>query len=216
MKNIKTVIFDYDGTLHNSTRIYADAFRQVYDRMVYDGVAPKRQFTDDEITICLGYSAQDMWQAFMPELSMRDQMYYSKEIGQIMTLKIKNKQAVLYDGALETLSYLRDKGYHVLYLSNCGHQFMSMHAEVFHLHDYFEHMYCSGDYDNKPKYEIFNIIKEQYPGEYLMVGDRFHDMEIAKYHKIYTVGCSYGFGRQHEIEHADVILNDIRDLQKLL
>ena len=49
-----------------------------------------------------------------------------------------------------------------------------------------------------------------------MVGDRFHDMEIAKYHKIYTAGCSYGFGRQHEIEHADVILNDIRDLQKLL
>ena len=82
--------------------------------------------------------------------------------------------------------------------------------------DYFEHMYCSGDYDNKPKYEIFNIIKEQYPGEYLMVGDRFHDMEIAKYHKIYTAGCAYGFGSAWEIEQADVILNDIRDLMKIL
>ena len=70
MKNIKTVIFDYDGTLHNSTRIYADAFRQVYDRMVYDGVAPKRQFTDDEITIWLGYSAQDMWQALPQKFSL--------------------------------------------------------------------------------------------------------------------------------------------------
>lgn len=216
MKNIKTVIFDYDGTLHNSTRIYADAFRQVYDRMVYDGVAPAAKFTDEQITKWLGYSAQDMWSTFMPELSVRDQIYYSKEIGQIMTIKIKNKQAVLYDGALETLDYLKNKGYHVLYLSNCGHQFMTMHAECFDLNDYFDHMYCSGDYGNKPKHEIFNVIKENYPGEYLMVGDRFHDMEIAKYHKIYTAGCAYGFGKMSEIEHADVILNDIRELQKLL
>lgn len=216
MKDIKTVIFDYDGTLHNSTRIYTDAFRQVYERMVYDGVAPKREFTDDEITMWLGYSAQDMWNAFMPELSMRDQMYYSKEIGQIMTIKIKNRQTILYDGALETLAYLRDKGYNVLYLSNCGHQFMTMHAEAFRLNDYFHHMYCSGDYNNRPKHEIFNVIKANYPGEYLMVGDRFHDMEIAKYHKVYTAGCAYGFGRRHEIEQADVILNDIRDLQKIL
>ena len=128
MKDIKTVIFDYDGTLHNSTRIYADAFRIVYERMVEDGAAPKRDFTDDEITKWLGYSAMDMWQAFMPELSVEDRVYYSKEIGQIMTEKIQNKQAVLYDGALETLAYLKNKGYHVLYLSNCGHLFMSHHG----------------------------------------------------------------------------------------
>ena len=129
MKNIKTVIFDYDGTLHNSTRIYADAFRVVYKRMVCDGVVPAREFTDEEITQWLGYSAMDMWEAFMPELSVENRVYYSKEIGQIMSTKIQEKQAVLYDGALETLSYLKEKGYHVLYLSNCGHLFMTRHAE---------------------------------------------------------------------------------------
>lgn len=216
MKDIKTVIFDYDGTLHNSTRIYADAFRIVYERMVRDGVAPAREFTDPEITGWLGYSAMDMWQAFMPELSVSDRIYYSKEIGQMMAEKIQSKQAVLYDGALETLAYLKKQGYHVLYLSNCGHQFMSMHADCFKLNDYFEHMYCSGDYDNQPKYIIFEQIKKDYPGEYLMVGDRFHDMEVGKYHKVYTAGCAYGFGSMDEIEHADVILQDIRDLMKIL
>ena len=29
MENIKTVIFDYDGTLYNSAKNYADAFRHV-------------------------------------------------------------------------------------------------------------------------------------------------------------------------------------------
>ena len=49
-----------------------------------------------------------------------------------------------------------------------------------------------------------------------MVGDRFHDMEVARYHKVYTAGCAYGFGTKEEIAAADIILEDIRDLQKLL
>ncbi|MEE1243480.1 HAD family hydrolase [Frisingicoccus sp.] len=216
MKDIQTIIFDYDGTLHNSTRIYADAFRTVYKQMVLAGDAPEREFTDEEITKWLGYSACDMWQAFMPELSIRKQVEYSKDIGQIMTWKIKNKQAVLYDGALETLQYLKNKGYHLLYLSNCGHEFMRMHAECFELDQYFEHMYCSGDYENRPKYEIFDVIKEDYPEAYMMVGDRFHDMEVARKHHIYSAGCAYGFGSRQEIEDADIILEDIRDLQKFL
>lgn len=60
------------------------------------------------------------------------------------------------------------------------------------------------------------MIKEEYPSEYLMVGDRFHDMEVARYHKVYTAGCAYGFGTKEEIAAADIILEDIRDLQKLL
>lgn len=216
MKDIQTVIFDYDGTLHNSAKIYVDAFRTVYERMIADGAAPKKTFSDYEITRWLGYRAADMWNAFMPELSNENQRYYSKEIGQLMLKKVRHKQAVLYDGALETLAYLKNKGYHVLYLSNCGHEFMSVHAKAFHLEDYFDHMYCSGDYGERPKYEIFDVIKKAYPPQYLMVGDRFHDMEIAKYHKIYTAGCRYGFGTDDELHDADVLLDDIRDLQKIL
>ena len=216
MENIKTIIFDYDGTIHDSTKIYSDAFRIVYQQMVKEGEAPWREFSDEEITKWLGYSAQDMWDAFMPHLSQAKKMRYSSEIGRIMTERIKNKQAVLYDGALETLAYLKGKGYHLLYLSNCGPDYMNMHAECFNLRDYFEHMYCTGDYGFKPKHEIFNVIKEEFPGEYLMVGDRFHDMEVAKYHKVFTAGCAYGFGTMKEIEDADIILNDIRDLKKIL
>ena len=49
-----------------------------------------------------------------------------------------------------------------------------------------------------------------------MLGDRVHDMEVARYHKVYTAGCAYGFGTREEIKDADVILEDIRDLRNLL
>lgn len=216
MKNIKTIIFDYDGTLYNSAQNYIDAFRSVYCHMVADGVAPEREFTDKEITRWLGYSAQEMWESFMPELSRRQQFTYSKEIGRFIMDRVQQKRSGLYDGVLETLKYLKEKGYYLLYLSNCGPDYMNIHADCFGLRNYFDFMYCTGNYEFKPKYEIFNIIKEDYPPEYLMVGDRFHDMEIGKYHKIYTAGCAYGFGSCHELDGADVILEDIRQLQKIL
>ena len=184
--------------------------------MAADGKVAERSFTDGEITQWLGYSAQDMWVAFMPELPTRDQFYYSKEIGKFISKRVEDKQAELYEGTPETLAYLKEKGYKLLYLSNCGPEYMNLHARCFGLKDYFDHMYCSGDYGHKPKYEIFNEIEKAYPGEYLMVGDRFHDMEIAKFHKVYTAGCQYGFGTDEELSDADILLKDIRDLQKIL
>ena len=216
MENIKTIIFDYDGTLYNSAKNYVDAFRSVYDEMVIDGVAKAQEFEDEEITKWLGYSAEAMWESFMPELPKEKQMYYSKKIGEFISERIRKKQAELYEGTLETLQYLKDRGYNLLYLSNCGPDYMNVQAECFGLHDYFSHMYCSGDYNYRPKYEIFNVIKEQYPGEYLVVGDRFHDIEIGKYHKVYTAGCAYGFGTREELQSADIIIDDIQELKNYL
>ena len=33
-KNIKNIVFDYDGTLHNSIKIYAPAFREAYNYLI--------------------------------------------------------------------------------------------------------------------------------------------------------------------------------------
>lgn len=213
---MKTIIFDYDGTLHDSTYVYTKAFRRVYDKMVEAGDAPLRIFEDKEITVWLGYTATEMWDRFMPQLSDEKKAMYSSEIGGIMAEYVHNSDAVLYKGALETLQYLKNKGYTLLYLSNCSNNYMQLHAECFDLNSYFDCMYCSGDYGYKTKYEIFEHIKAEYPGPYMIVGDRFHDMEVAQKHGISSAGCAYGFGEITEIEDADIILEDIRDLMKIL
>ncbi len=216
LKNIKTIIFDYDGTLHDSTKIYTYAFRKVFAMMVEAGEATDRDYSEEEITKWLGFTAQEMWDDFMPDLPQDKKNRYSLKIGEYMYEKIQNNEAVLYEGALETLQYLKERGYHVLYLSNCGPDYMNMHAKCFGLRDYFDHMYCTGDYNMAPKYEIFEYIKAAYPGEYLVVGDRFKDIEIADYHKVYTVGALYGFGSKDELASADLLIDDIRDLRKYL
>ncbi len=215
LKGIRTIVFDYDGTIYNSASNYSDAFRHMYARMVADGQAEERIFKDEEITKWLGYSSKAMWEAFMPSLSKEDKTKYSLMIGDFVWERVHNKQAETYEGALETLKYLKNKGYNTIFLSNCGQRYMDVHTECFELNECFTQMYCVGNYDSQPKYKVFEIIKEQYPGEYLIVGDRFHDLEIARYHKAYTAGCLYGFAEPGELDGADIALSDIRELKKL-
>lgn len=48
------LLFDYDGTLHESLRLYAPAMQAVYDRLVDRGLAPPRQLTDREVRTWIG------------------------------------------------------------------------------------------------------------------------------------------------------------------
>ena len=65
---MKGVIFDYDGTLHESIRIYAPAFHRAYEYLVEKRHAPQREWSASEIGRWLGYSSRDMWNEFMPGL----------------------------------------------------------------------------------------------------------------------------------------------------
>ena len=48
------LLFDYDGTLHESLRIYAPAMQAVYDGLSDRGLAPPRQLTDREVRSWIG------------------------------------------------------------------------------------------------------------------------------------------------------------------
>mgnify|MGYP001489483243 CR=1 FL=1 len=59
---MKYIIFDYDGTLHNSIKIYKPAFMTAYDYLVDNGYAKKREFSDQEISKFLGLSGIHLFQ----------------------------------------------------------------------------------------------------------------------------------------------------------
>ena len=45
-----TLIFDYDGTLHNTAHLYGCAFRKSYQQLVKNGYAEKRYYSDKEMS----------------------------------------------------------------------------------------------------------------------------------------------------------------------
>lgn len=215
-RKIRTLFFDYDGTLHNSIKIYGPAFRKAYDHLVHLGFAEERNWTDTEISHWLGYNPLEMWNRFMPGLEDTVRNRCSAMIGEEMIALTEHGRAELYEGAAETLEYLKNKGYRLVFLSNCKRSYRDSHSRRFGLEHYFEKLVCSEEYDFIPKYEILKEIKGDYPEEMVMIGDRMHDLEAGKKNRIYTIGCSYGFALEGELMDADLILRDIAELKHYL
>ncbi len=213
---MKGVIFDYDGTLHESIRIYAPAFHRAYEYLVEKGHAPQREWSASEIGRWLGYSSRDMWNEFMPGLDEETVQHCSAMIGEAMLELTACGKARLYEGSLDTLELLKNRGYRLIFLSNCKTNYMNAHIKAFKLDRYFEGFYCTQQYDFAPKHEIFSNILSEHPAVYAVAGDRFQDMEIAKKHHLLSVGCTYGYGEPHELEDADFRISDIRELVDIL
>lgn len=214
--SIKTIFFDYDGTLHNSMKIYGPAFRKAFDFLVKEGYAKERTWSDKDISYWLGFNPEEMWAKFMPELDTDIKDKSSSIIGNELKKYTEKGIPELYDGALETLEYLKKKEYNLIFLSNCKIQYKNAHKDLFHLDQYFDELVCSEEYSFIPKSEILNKIKLKYNKEMVIIGDRIHDMEAGRKNEIYTIGCSYGFHLEGELEKSDFIIDDIRDLRNYL
>lgn len=213
-KDIRTIFFDYDGTIHDSISIYAPAFRKAYDFLIEEGLAENRKWSDSEISYWLGFNPQDMWKEFMPNLSEELRQQCSNIIGEEMKLLIEQGKPVLYEGALKTLEYLKNKGYHLVFISNCKTYYKECHSKLFNLDRYFETLICSDEFDFIPKHEILKIIKDKYPEDMVIIGDRVQDIEAGTKNSIYTIGCTYGFARAGELDEADILIGSINELNK--
>jgi len=212
LEEIKTIYFDYDGTLHNSNKIYAPAFRKAYDFLVENHKAEQKDWKDEEIAKWLGYTSIEMWKNFMGSLEESFRNKASLIIGQEMREQMIAGNAELYDNSLNTLKELKNRGYVLVFLSNCGIKYMETSRKIFDLDLYFDSMICSGMYDYIPKHEILKIIKHQFEMDQVIVGDRFHDIESGNINGIKSVFCEYGYGNKNEGETSTVRIKEVKEL----
>ncbi|MCC8122107.1 MAG: HAD family hydrolase [Oscillospiraceae bacterium] len=210
------LLFDYDGTIHDCIHIYAPAFRTAYKRLVQLGYAPAHSFTDGEISTWLGYNPNEMWATFQPDIPQEVKEECEALIGTEMLRLLAEGGARLYPGAEAVLQTLKDAGHTMLLLSNCQSSYMRAHEQFFALHRFFTACYAAEDFSYHPKVEIFAEIRPNYPGDFIVIGDRAHDLEIAHRYGLTAVGAAYGYGAPCELTGAAAVLSDIADLPALL
>ena len=69
---VKTIIFDYDGTIHNTLGIYEPAFREAYQWLSEQNVVEEQKIETAQIAGWLGLNSKEMWDTFLPELDQCD------------------------------------------------------------------------------------------------------------------------------------------------
>lgn len=206
------LIFDYDGTLHNTMKIYEPSFRKAYAYLISIGKAEERVIESNEISSWLGYSGEEMWKRFLPELEQEYRENARRIIGKEMAESLDSGEAELFCGAKEVLTKLKEKGHTLLFLSNCCVRYQERHTQKFGIDKLFNVFYPAEKFGFIPKYEIFRQFRDDFEGDFIMIGDRFHDMEVAEKNNIFSIGCAYGYGNADELKNADVIVNDVREI----
>jgi phosphoglycolate phosphatase len=210
------LVFDYDGTIHETLRIYAPALRTAIDAMIDANVLEPREYTDEEISRWLGVTAPEMWASFAPHLSEEERQQYSHMVGKEMHRRMNDGTARLYTGTESVLEKLKRRGYNLLLLSNSRRAYTDAHRKIFNLDRFFSDYYCAEDFNFIPKHEIFLSLRNNWSGEHIVIGDRHHDMDVAKVHDLKSVGCRYGYGDPSELEEATWRIDSVTELSDLL
>lgn len=207
------LVFDYDGTIHNCLKIYKPAFSEACQWLKAHGYPVKDSYSDSEIGYWLGFTSTDMWKMFQPELPADKRDLCRQIIGKAMAEGIRNGKAALYDGTEETLTALKKAGYRLIFLSNCRIRYQQQHTECFGLDRWFDAFYNAEEHNFIPKHEIFRQkVKADWQGDFIVIGDRFHDIETAVLNGVKSIGCGYGYGTPDELAKADIIIGSVTEI----
>ena len=203
MGNTATIIFDFDGTLHDSIVIYRKALQMGYDWLVERGEAAPRKLEESQMTANIGLTAKEAWGIMCPEIPWEVTQHAAAQVGKMMDQLIDAGEARLYSGVPAMLSELSDAGHTLVFLSNCRDAYCDAVRRVFGFDQWFANRYYTAEsFGGIPKEQIFETVREEIPGPYIAVGDRHKDLALARAHCLPSIGCTYGYGTADELADA--------------
>ena len=131
MKKITAVVFDMDGVLFDTERMFLDAWRIIGGREGIDGI-------EDTAVKCIGLSVTDT-EAMLRKTYGEDFPIaeYHREIGEIVSRRINEKGMPVKKGAYEILDMLKELRCRVGLASSTAYEKVCAHLDRADMRKYF-------------------------------------------------------------------------------
>ena len=208
------IIFDLDGTLLDTIEDIADSVNFI---LIEYGLKPH---TVDEYKIFVGEGIENLVkkaiskenEAILPleEIVERVRIEYSKRW---------NKKTKPYEGIIDFLNFLEEKGIKKSIFSNKPDDFTKKTVEYYFPKFNFVSVYgARKDFPIKPDpFLAFKIIEEfgLKKEEVCYIGDSNTDIQLSKNAGLFSIGAAWGFRGKNELLewHADYIANNLSELK---
>lgn len=156
MKNVKAILFDMDGVIFDTERVYLEEWKQVFKKYGYK--------MKDEIYISvMGTGRENVKKVFKEyygdDLPIED-MYVYKDI--LLNEAVSENKIPLKTGAIDILSYLKDNGYKTALATSAKRDRLEIQLHLADIKDKFDAIVCIDDVGKgKPNPDIFLLAAEK-------------------------------------------------------
>lgn len=185
--NYDLVIFDWDGTLMDSTRVIATSLQSACADI---GIAVPAE-SDARFVIGLGLA--DTFRHVAPGLDEPGQRRLSERYRHHFLAR--EHEAPLYEGVREMLADLHGRGRRLAVATGKARRGLDRALDATGLRQWFEATRCADEGFAKPHPDMLLMLMDitgVEPRRALMVGDTTHDLELAANAGVDALAVSYG------------------------
>jgi phosphoglycolate phosphatase len=214
----EAVIFDLDGTLFQTETLLETVHRRVFETLRSERLYLEATPPVDKLLGSLGMLLTDIWKRVMPDAAPAAQERANVLLLQYELEELALGRGSLYPGVRETLESLRGRGIRLFIASNGLEAYVKGVPQVKGIAEMFEGTYSAGEFGTRSKVDLVRRLLDTFSVKTAwMVGDRSSDVEAGKRNGLSVIGCDYaGFGRQGELDGADVLIRTFPELLSLL
>lgn len=209
-KSIKLLVFDWDGTLANSTASIVSAMQAAIDECGFEPRSDEN--IKDIIGLGLLQAAAELYPDLNPEhrekLAHKYRLYYS----------LANQgRTILFPGVQNTLDHLKTLDYQLAIATGKSRKGLNNSLKDSGVEEFFHFSRCADETFSKPHPQMLMEIMDELdvtPGQTVMIGDSQYDLQMANNAGVKPIAVTYGSqSRDHLLKYNPVVcLNKITDL----
>ena len=187
MSRHELVVFDWDGTLMDSTHVIAASLRAACADV---GIAVP---SEADARYVIGLGLEDTFNHVAPTLDADGRRRLSERYRHHFLAR--EGEAPLYEGVVEMLSDLHSRGRRLAVATGKARRGLERALDATGLRRWFEATRCADEGFAKPHPDMLLMLLDitgVTPGQAVMVGDTTHDLELAANAGIDAVAVSYG------------------------
>jgi phosphoglycolate phosphatase len=187
MSRYELVVFDWDGTLMDSTGVIAQSLR---DACADVGIAVP---TEEDARFVIGLGLEDTFNHVAPTLDAEGRRRLSERYR--FHFLAREAQMPLYAGVIDMLAELHGRGRRLAVATGKARRGLERALDATGLRRWFEATRCADEGFAKPHPDMLLMLLDitgVEPARAVMVGDTTHDLELAANAGIDAVSVSYG------------------------